>query len=77
MVNYYTGLDKENINMMKETLKIIDFNFAKKLSSEKTDLAFNAVGGPINMDSIILKKISNRKDIYNTGYDEKEDMSIE
>ena len=74
MVNFDTKLDKENLNMMKATIKIIDFGFATRLSAEKNDLTFSAVGSPINMDPIILKKFSNRKDINTIGYDEKADI---
>ena len=74
MVNFDTRLDKENLNIMKATIKIIDFGFATKLSAEKNDLTFSAVGSPINMDPIILRKFSNRKDINNIGYDEKADI---
>ena len=74
MVNFDTQFDKENLNMMKATIKIIDFGFATKLSAEKNDLTFSAVGSPINMDPIILKKFSNRKDINTIGYDEKADI---
>ena len=44
------------------------------MSAEKNDLTFSAVGSPINMDPIILKKFSNGKDINNIGYDEKADI---
>ena len=74
MVNFERQLDKENLNMMKATIKIIDFGFATKLSAKNNDLTFSAVGSPINMDPIILKKFSNKKDINTIGYDEKADI---
>ena len=74
MVNFDTKFDKENLNMMKTTIKIIDFGFATRLLAEKNDLTFSAVGSPINMDPIILKKFSTGKDINNIGYDEKADI---
>jgi serine/threonine protein kinase len=73
MVNFDSEQDKENLNMMKARIKIIDFGFATKLTAEKNDLTFSAVGSPINMDPIILNKFSKRKDI-NLGYDEKADI---
>ena len=73
MVNFDSEQDKENLNMLKARIKIIDFGFATKLSAEKNDLTFSAVGSPINMDPIILNKFSKRKDI-NLGYDEKADI---
>ena len=73
MVNFDSEQDKENLNMMKAKIKIIDFGFATKLSAEKNDLTFSAVGSPINMDPIILNKFSKRRDM-NLGYDEKADI---
>ena len=71
MVNFETIYDKEKLNMMKATIKIIDFGFAIQL--DKKDITFSAVGSPINMDPIILNKFSKRKDI-NLGYDTKADI---
>ena len=73
MINFDTEADKENLNMMKARVKIIDFGFAIRLTSEKKDLTYSAVGSPINMDPIILNKFSKRKD-PNLGYDEKADI---
>ena len=75
MVNFDSELDKENLNMMKAKIKIIDFGFATKLTAEKNDLTYSAVGSPINMDPIILRKFSKKKDVnLNIGYDEKADI---
>ena len=75
MVNFDSELDKENLNMMKAKIKIIDFGFATKLTAENNELTYSAVGSPINMDPIILKKFSKKKDInLNIGYDEKADI---
>ena len=71
MINFETIYDKEKLNMMKATIKIIDFGFAIQL--DKQDITFSAVGSPINMDPIILNKFSKRKDI-NLGYDTKADI---
>jgi serine/threonine protein kinase len=73
MINFDSEADKENLNMMKARVKIIDFGFAIQLTSEKKDLTYSAVGSPINMDPIILNKFSKRKD-PNLGYDEKADI---
>jgi serine/threonine protein kinase len=76
MVNFDTEKDKENLNMMKAKIKIIDFGFATKLSADKNDLTYSAVGSPINMDPIILAKFAKKKDMstINQGYDEKADI---
>ena len=75
MVHFDSELDKENLNMMKAKIKIIDFGFATKLTAEKNDLTYSAVGSPINMDPIILRKFSKKKDVnLNIGYDEKADI---
>lgn len=73
MIHFDSEADKENLNMMKARVKIIDFGFAIQLTSEKKDLTYSAVGSPINMDPIILNKFSKRKD-PNLGYDEKADI---
>ena len=73
MINFDSEADKESLNMMKARVKIIDFGFAIKLTADKNDLTYSAVGSPINMDPIILNKFSKRKD-PNLGYDEKADI---
>ena len=73
MINFDSDIDKQNLNMMKAKIKIIDFGFAIKLSEEKNKLAFTAVGSPINMDPLILNKFAKRKGIE-LGYDEKVDI---
>ena len=40
--------------MLKATVKIIDFGFARYLKNE--ELAFSTLGSPINMDPVILRK---------------------
>ena len=60
MVHFNSELDKENLNMMKSQIKIIDFDFAVLLS--KQDLASTAVGSPINMVPIILEKFNKIRD---------------
>ena len=64
--------DRKKKNMLKATVKIIDFGFARYLKNE--ELAFSALGSPINMDPIILRKL-NKLDYANEfGYDEKADI---
>ena len=65
--------DKENLNMMKATCKIIDFGFACRIS--KTGLQYSTLGSPINMDPIILKKLnSTGRKSRQLGYDLKADI---
>jgi serine/threonine protein kinase len=71
MVNFYSNEDKENLDMMKARIKIIDFGFAIQL--DKKNLTYTAVGSPINMDPIILNKFAKRKDV-DLGYDTKADI---
>ena len=73
MVNFDSMQDKQNLDMMKAKIKIIDFDFATKLSPEKNDLAFTAIGTLKNADPIIINKFTKRKDI-NLGYDQKVDI---
>ena len=73
MVNFDNELDTINLNMMKAKIKIIDFGFAIHLS--KSSLAFSALGSPINMDPIILKKLTKKGGNLNQlGYDIKADI---
>ena len=72
MVSFNSIYDKENLNMMNAKIKIIDFGFAIQLLN--ADLTFSAVGSPINMDPIILKKFLKTKVNNNLGYDEKADI---
>ena len=73
MVSFNSIYDKENLNMMNAKIKIIDFGFAIQLLN--ADLTFSAVGSPINMDPIILKKfLKTKTNNNNLGYDEKADI---
>ena len=71
MVNFDNESDKENLDMMKAKVKIIDFGFAVLL--KKDNLANTAVGSPINMDPIILEKYKGIRD-KSTTYDTKADI---
>ena len=74
MVHFDSEFDKQNLNMMKATIKIIDFGFAVQLNPQNKDLTYSAVGSPINMDPIILEKFSKKRGNINLGYDEKADI---
>ena len=73
MVHFDNENDKNNLNMMRARIKIIDFGFAIRLT--KANLAFSALGSPINMDPKILKKFNSRGgNINQLGYDYKADI---
>ena len=73
LLNYETEEDKNNLNLMKATVKIIDFGFSCKIS--KTGLQYSTLGSPINMDPIILKKLnSTGGKTRQLGYDQKADI---
>ena len=73
LLNYDTDEDKQNQNLMKANIKIIDFGFAAKL--EKNGLKYTTLGSPINMDPLILKELQKRgKKTKKPGYDKKADI---
>ena len=72
LINYDDENDRRNNNIIKGTIKIIDFGFARYLKKE--ELAFSALGSPINMDPGILKKLNKVSDYKEYGYDEKADI---
>ena len=76
LVNFNSEADRQNLNMMKAIVKIIDFGFATHIGN--TNLVYSTLGSPINMDPHILKKMTEReKGIDNgqvVGYDEKADI---
>ena len=71
MVNFDSEIDKQNLNMMKAKIKIIDFGFSVLLTEQ--NLASTTVGSPINMDPIILEKFNKLRD-KNITYDNKADI---
>ena len=73
LVTFYNENDKNSLNMLASKIKIIDFGLATKLGPR--DLTFTALGSPINMDPIILKKF-NKAGGYQKlmGYNEKADI---
>ena len=75
MVNFDNENDKNNLNMMRAKVKIIDFGFATKLTPAKNNLAQTALGSPINMDPLILNVMAKKgKDLKQLGYDDKADI---
>lgn len=66
LLNYETEKDKEELNLMKATVKITDFGFACKIS--KYGQQNSALENPIKIDPIILeKKHDEKEDIYSLG----------
>ena len=74
MVSFDSNIDIQNLNMLKTTIKIVDFDFATKLSPDKNNLAFTAIGTVNYMDPIILNKFRKRNININLGYDQKADI---
>ena len=72
LVNFDSEEDKNNLNMLKAKIKLIDFGFARHLSSN--ELAFSTLGSPINMDPGILRKLNRMAYSKNYGYDQKADI---
>ena len=73
LLNYENEEDKENLNLMKAQVKIIDFGFACKVSPK--GLQYSVLGSPINMDPLILKKLtSSTNKTRQLGYNESADI---
>jgi len=73
MVSFNNDQDKNNLNMLRSTIKIIDFGFAIQLT--QNNLASSILGSPINMDPAILKQMASKgKRIGQIGYDQKADI---
>ena len=73
LINFESEKDKEELNLMKATAKIIDFGFACFIN--KSGLLYSTLGSPINMDPIILKKLnSGGGKGRQLGYDQKADI---
>ena len=72
LLNFGTEKDKEDLNMMKATIKIIGFGFACYI---KSDLLYSIIGSPLNMDPLILKKlVSDSRKTKQLGYNQKADV---
>jgi len=73
LINFQNEKDKKELNMMKAQVKIIDFGFACKIA--KDSLTYTAIGNPINMDPLILKKLNTPgRKARQLGYDQKADI---
>jgi len=74
MVHFDNNYDKENLNMMKARIKIIDFGFSKVLSSSN-GFATSLVGTPIYEDPKILKaQLNLNNDLKNFQYSKEADI---
>ena len=73
LVNFESEVDKNSLNMMKAQVKLIDFGFATHLGA--ANVRYSTLGSPINMDPILLKKLTSKNGTANLiGYDEKADI---
>ena len=72
LLHFNDEQDKKELNLMRAQIKIIDFGFACKI--DKNSLTYTAIGNPINMDPIILKKLGNGRKFRELGYDQKADI---
>ena len=73
LLNFQNEKDKKDLNMMKAQIKIIDFGFACKIA--KDALTYTAIGNPINMDPLILKKLNTPgRKARQLGYDQRADI---
>ena len=73
LLNYSNEQDKKDLNIMKAQVKIIDFGFSCIIS--KDSLTYTAIGNPINMDPLILKKLNSKGNkARQLGYDQKADI---
>lgn len=71
LVNYDNEIDKNNINLLKSNIKLVDFGFATHISN--ANLLKTVIGSPFNMDPRILKKFCNKANEFQE-YDEKADI---
>ena len=71
LLNYESETDKNQINLLKAEIKIVDFGFATHMTSAK--LLTSAIGSPFNMDPRILKKFTSGRNNLQR-YDEKADI---
>jgi 5'-AMP-activated protein kinase catalytic alpha subunit len=73
LVKYNSDFDKNEINLLNAEMKIIDFGIAA--IKDQTGMLKTAVGSPMNMDPLILKKYSSGgTENKELGYDEKADI---
>ena len=73
LLNYENEEDKNNFNLMKAQVKIIDFGFSCVIN--KSGLQYTVLGSPINMDPLILQKLnSSTTKTRQLGYNEMADI---
>ena len=72
LINYEDEKDRINQNIMKATIKLMDFGFAKHL--KKGDLTYTVLGSPLYMSPLLLNKLNEDPLFKDKGYDEKEDI---
>ena len=72
LVHYDSEKDKENNNLLKAKIKLIDFGFARHLN--QGELAQSILGSPINMDPGILRKLNKMAHSNEYVYDQKADI---
>ena len=71
LLNFDNEEDKKNLNLMKAQVKIIDFGF----SCIYDDIKKSILGSPINMDPLILKKLTDSTGATRElGYDMSADI---
>ena len=73
LLHYENEEDKNNFNLMKAQVKIIDFGFSCEIN--KNGLQYTTLGSPINMDPLILQKLnSSTTKTRQLGYNEMADI---
>ena len=73
LLSYENEKDKENFDLMKANVKVIDFGVARKLNPG--EYAFTTVGSPITMSPLLLKKYNKAGGFEKLqGYNEKADI---
>ena len=74
LLNYDNEQDKLNMNIMRATVKIIDFGFAAKM--DKSGLKYTTLGSPVYMDPLILQELKNVGVVKKKklGYDQRADI---
>ena len=72
LINYVDENDIKNNNIMKATIKLTDFVFAKHL--KKGDLTYTILGSPLYMSPLLLNRLNKDPAYKDKGYDEKEDV---
>ena len=69
LLNYENEEDKKNLNLLKATIKIIDFGFSCRM--DKSSLKYTVCGTPLNMDPRVFLCNLQRMQL---GYDMKADV---